>query len=200
MYHILMDKCINLSEFFRRLVQQSIVNLHIQATDVAEFYLVNLLTDFSKTDSLYEPIDGKHDHVPLALLMERAIHADQMTRIKTLKYIGDMALFISGVFPAYIQRFAVDADYYIGMGGGAYLTLSRCVDKAPTFGPLYEELGQHFGQFVKLVNAVVDQARGYSPMDLLKLYDQWMQTKDKRIGEILNREGIATTSDSIIKQ
>lgn len=182
-----------LSEFFRDLVKKAIVNLHLKASEIAEFYIVNLLHDFSRSENLYESEENKLEETPLALLLERAIHTDVANRIKILKYMGDVALYIAGFFPLYVHKKSVNIDYYMNMGGGAYLTLSRCMPKAETFGELYGELGEGFEGFVSLLAEVNTIAQKKSNLDILKLYERWLETGDERLEELLKREGICAS-------
>src|SRR4051812_33834822 len=113
----------DLGEFFRNEVTDARSALGIQMTDMEEFYLVNLLCEFSRHDKA-TPAPGEE---PLALMYKRALDAPLKERVQMLKNLGDVALYISGFFAEFIERSLVDIDYYVSMGGHAYKNVSSLV-------------------------------------------------------------------------
>lgn len=183
---------VNLQEYFREHVQRAIVNQHIELTEDSEFYVVNLLTELKKSEKLFETVDGKSDDTPLSLLLERAVHGDSATRVRTLKFLGDSALFVAGIFPERATRRFQTLDYYIRMGGGAYLSLASTMLGQRNFAGLFEEMGNKFRNLVSLLNEVGQSGRTQSDMDLLECYERFLATGDSRLREILQRAGIVT--------
>jgi hypothetical protein len=186
-----------LTEYFRDIVKRAVVNTKIEPSLDAEFYIVNLLKEFSKSDKVFEKENNHLLEQPLAVLLERAVHSNFATRLKTLKYLGDISLYFAGYFPMHLNRKCVDVNYYISMGGGAYLTLASCVQNAKSFYDIYNELGMEFRQFVNLLTEVNILCGRKSNNDILKLYEKWLLTGNKRLKKILDSEGIKTDhSDS----
>lgn len=85
-------------------------------------YLAKVLTKFLISDSLWVQEDNKLKHPTLAFLLKEAVETEDLS-IQKQKYqhLGDVALYISGVFPDSLNRKLVDVDYYIQMGSSAYL-------------------------------------------------------------------------------
>ena len=151
--HVLVRES-NLLAFFRDLVQGAISNQKVDLTEDSEFYIVNLLTDLKKSEKLFDTVGGRLEETPLALLLDRATHSDTSTRIRTLKFLGDTALFVAGIFPERASRRFSSLDYYIRMGGGAYLTLATALPGQKTFTEIFEELGMKFKTLVDILNEV----------------------------------------------
>lgn len=144
----------NLLAYFRDLVQGAISKKRVELTEDSEFYVVNLLSDLKKSEKFFDTHGGRLEETPLALLLERATHSDASTRIRTLKMLGDTALFVAGIFPERATRRFNSLDYYIRMGGGAYLTLATTLPGQKTFTEIFEEMGMKFKTLVDILNEI----------------------------------------------
>src|SRR3954469_14754648 len=118
----------SLKEFFRGALHDALVHQHVAVEDHTEHYVVNLLTLFSDADALYER-EGEGETrsrlKPLALMLGEALEAPtDEARFRGLQRLGDVSLFIAGVFSAGFARKLVDIDYHIAMGGRAYGSLA----------------------------------------------------------------------------
>lgn len=181
---------VNLVEYFRDRVRHAIANQHVDLTEDSEFYVVNLLTEVRKSERLFDMHSGRPEETPLALLLERAVHGDTATRVNTLKLLGDTALFVAGIFPERATRRFSSLDYYIRMGGGAYLTLATALPGQRNFAGLYEEMGIKFKHLVDIVNEVGKSGRDNRHTDLLEYYERFLATGDARLRDLLIKEGI----------
>ncbi len=181
---------VNLLEYFRDMVQRAVANQRIDLTEDSEFYVVNLLTEVRKTERLFDMDSGKPEETPLALLLERAVHSDTATRVHTLKLLGDTALFVAGIFPERATRRFSSLDYYIRMGGGAYLTLATALPGQCGFAELFEEMGIKFKNLVGIVHEVGISGRENNDVNLLDYYERFLATGDARLRDILIKEGI----------
>jgi hypothetical protein len=178
----------DLGEFFRQEVSEAKDSLGIKLSDNAEFYIVNLLCDFSRREAA--PSLGDE---PLALLYKKALEATPAERVQLLKNLGDVALYIAGFFGEFIERSLVDVDYYISMGGNAYGNLSSLVGgqrHGATFAELYLQLAKRFTEIVDLLNQISERARSENNGDLLKLYNRWARTGSQRIHKLLVERGL----------
>lgn len=188
---------VNLLEHFRDVVRRAIANQRIDLTEDSEFYVVNLLTEVRKTEHLFDMSSGKPEETPLALLLERAVHGDTATRVRTLKLLGDTALFVAGIFPERAQRRFSSLDYYIRMGGGAYLTLASTLPGKHSFAELYEEMGVKFKNLVGIMNEVRTSGLEKNDVNLLDCYERFLATGDARLRDILVKEGIVPSGKII---
>ena len=180
----------DLGEFFRMEVTRAQTSLGIGLSQLTEYYLVNLLCDFSRVQRA--PDVGNE---PLALQYKRALEARPGERFYLLKNLGDESLYVAGFFTESIERSLVDVGYYISMGGSAYGSLSEMMGaqrNGATFAELYEGLAEGFPELVGLLNEVADSARARAEHDhdLLKLYERWLRTGSARVQRQLHERGL----------
>ena len=181
----------DLSSFFREEISGAREELNIELSDLTEFYLVNLLCEYSRRDNPV-PTPGEE---PLALIYKRALEAPLNQRLQILKNLGDLALYVSGFFADFVERSMVDLDYYVSMGGSAYSNLSDLVGAKPrgeTFAEVYLQLARKFTELVDLLTQIAERSRGNVEGDaeLLKLYDRWVRTKSERVHRLLLERGL----------
>lgn len=176
--------------YFKEMVECAINRQNVAVTDISQFYLVNLLSEFVKTEHLFDWCFNHFEETPLALLLSKALDSDPAVRVRTFKKLGDVSLYIAGYFSDHIDSRQVDLDYYISMGEGAYRNLSGLFSGEKTFGELYEELSFKFVELVDVLAEVRDAEGVSSNKDLIRLYEKWLRTGDPRIREVLEREGI----------
>src|SRR5271154_1271492 len=87
-------------DFFRELVTEALDQHHVKTKPETEFYLVNLLNQFMKTDRLYEQSqDGSFQEQPLALMIKDAIEQPKpQAQSAMFRRIGDVSLYTAGFF------------------------------------------------------------------------------------------------------
>jgi hypothetical protein len=169
----------NLGEFFHSEVNQAKSGLGLNLSQDTEFYIVNMLCDFSSRGAT--PTPGEE---PLALLYKRAMEGEPAERVQLFKDLGDISLYVAGFFAEFIERSLVGMDYYISMGGGAYSQLSQLVSpqrNGETFAEVYDKLANRFTQLVDLLNEMADRQRKTHDGELLKMYDRWARTGSERM-------------------
>ena len=193
----------NLTDYFRTSIDGVISRQGVDVDPHAAHYVVNLLTLFSRSEELYEDHGDSYGLRPLALMMADAADArSAQERNYALQRIGDVALFISGIFADSRFNKAVDVDYYIYMGGSAYGSLSeevRGTFRGNAFAHVYRELAVKFQVLVDVLNEVRDEARGESDRDLLRTYEIWLKTGSRRAKKLLADNGVVPISDARLK-
>ena len=96
---------VNVQEHFRETIAAALANQQVEAEEDTVFYLVNLLSHFTKAEHLFEEDSNGMHLKPLALLYAQAMQADRLeVRLRALRRLGDVALLISGVFSGYLNR------------------------------------------------------------------------------------------------
>lgn len=196
----LLLKEVPLTEFFRERVQTALARKRVVASALIEFYLVNLLQEFRKTEKLFEKKGSQMQEKPLALLLAEAVEGNLQTKIRCLKQLGDVSLYTAGFFGERIKRKLVDIDYYIRMGGGAYSNLSSILSSQKTFAELYLELSQLFPHLVDVLTEVAVAGHWKTNADLLKLYERWLATGNEQLEKLLNEEGIQTQDKNFLNK
>jgi hypothetical protein len=184
----------SLESFFNDSVDAALATNRLVLDDHTTHYVVNLLTLFARSDALYERTDDGYRLRPLASMLSDAVEAGtEVERNYNLQRIGDVALFISGFFAGSLERAAVDVDYYVYMGGGAYHSLSmhtRGSVRGAALCGIFEELAAKFQELVDVLNEVRESARGESDVNLLRQYELWLKTGSRRAARLLREAGV----------
>ncbi|HSF57057.1 MAG TPA: hypothetical protein VLD83_03215 [Candidatus Binatia bacterium] len=138
-----------LQSFFRNVIRQSFWQLGIYDATVAD-YVAEVMTDFAKTENLYRVRSraGKRmDSVVEIIAEEQRAAADETRLLKERsmrKYLGDYALFMSGIFRSHVEGKGF-LDYYIEEGSRSYWTVSELdLSLYRTGFILFQELSKKF--------------------------------------------------------
>ena len=175
------------TEYFKEMVESALVRQHLQADDLTEYYLVNLLCQYVRLDTAVHADYGE----PLAVRLARALQTggtEQRTRLRSL---GDFSLFTAGFFSDSLSRRHVDVDYYVSMGAYAYGSLSRAED---AFRDVFAELSRKFVGFSDVLADVSERSALTSNHDVLRIYEKWLRTGSARDGHRLIERGIVPNS------
>jgi len=179
----------DMRSFFRESVVNAMDTQGLKAREDTVVYLINLLADFARADRFYEWTPEGYMLRPLALLYGDAVLAPSLEiRNQSLRRLGDVALFIAGLFADSLQKQSVGLDYYIAMGGNAYGYLSDRYG-SPAQRPVFEELSQQFGEFVEVLSQIGESGMA-EDKDLLRLYEQWLRTGSRRSAQQLKEMGV----------
>lgn len=183
----------SLREFFRNSLQEAMCRQKLAVEGQTEHYVVNLLTEFSRSDALFEPTAEGPKLRPLAAMYADAQSATPADRNRLLQRIGDVSLFIAGFFAQGFARKLVDIDYHIAMGGRAYGSLAGTLGqtrRAAALSGIFQELAAKFQRFVDALNDISEMAHVHTDRDILRLYEIWMKTGSLRAHGILQRLGV----------
>jgi hypothetical protein len=181
-------------EYFRERVSDVLSHRRLQIKEATEFYLVNLLASFLEKERLFvTDAEGHVEAEPLAMILLRAAAGDRRARATQLRRLGDTALFVSGFFGDSLSRSAVDVDYYIAMGEGAYGTL-RETERGAGLVDLYGELADRFPTFVDLFAEIAELSDLESNRGLVRLYERFLHTRSERVAQLLKARGVALFS------
>jgi hypothetical protein len=162
-------------------------------------YLVDLLVRYMRSDNFFEQTpDGKLQDNVLANLYAKYLEGDGETRHFALKRLGDVCLLITGIFPESLRRKIVGADYYFGMGGAAYSTLSE-LQFSQIARTLFSELASKFRDYSNILSELSEAHGLQRNTDLLQLYERWLTTGDDRLKARLAEKGIIAADAKIFK-
>lgn len=180
----------SVSEFFHEAVTEALKAQHLEAAEPTEFYLVNLLVEFTSA--------ARVDDEPLALKLAQATGASPDARARALKEVGDTSLYVSGFFADSLARKTVDVDYYMSMGGTAYGQLAGLVTQTHStatefYREAYDELAAKFPQFVDVLAEIRAGTHIASSTNVLRLYEEWMRTRSEWIERRLRATGLLGT-------
>ena len=173
-------------EYFKEQVESALARQHLQAGDLTEYYLVNLLCRFVRHDAA----DIDHGE-PLALRLARALQTGGTEQRARLRSLGDFSLFTAGFFSDSFSRRHVDVDYYVSMGEYAYGSLSRAED---ALREVFAELSRKFVGFSDVLADISERHALTSNNDVLRMYEKWLRTGSVRDGHRLIERGIVPNS------
>ena len=175
------------TEYFREAVGEAMSARQVRATDLTEYYLVNLLCQYVRLDGRGARRDADQ---PLAFQLGRALESGGHEQRLRLRSLGDFSLFMSGFFPDSFRRKVVDVDYYKAMGEYAYGSLSR--SEHDTVAEVFRELAVKFVGFMDVLALVSERTHSGLPVggDTLRLYEKWLRTGSVRDGQRLVERGV----------
>jgi len=193
-------KSTNLTEFFKDSVEDAANNQHLDARPDTVFYIVNLLTQYSRANRLFTQSESGPQICSLAELQMRALtdETDQ-TRIASFRELGDLALLLAGVFTDYLYRRGINVDYCSNIGGDAYEQLANYhADDRRTDGLdcIFKELAQKFDRFVDVVAEASSHSLSTSDQTLLALYERWLERGHPRDEIRLRRLGVFPSANN----
>jgi hypothetical protein len=153
-----------LTEYFHHAVHKAAGRRHLCADEATLHYLSSLLCKYARSEEVFDYAGQRLQVRPLALLYGEALGAHSARERRLwLQRLGDLALFVGGLFSGQLSKHFRDLDYCVAMGGNAYGYLQQTATRpnqqaqATVFG----ELADHFALFVDLVATVTrNEGRG----------------------------------------
>ncbi len=179
--------------FFFELVRKAVDHQKIRVQPETEFYLVKLLNRFIFSESLYSKnSDGSLEDQPLVFLYKEALEADSQPHAQKSLFqnVGDISLYKAGFFQESLNHARVDLDYYIGLGGSAYMNAAQRSEEKH-FRNMFSELADKFSSFVDVLDEVSEETTApKTEQDLFRLYEMWERTGSERAARMLKKAGI----------
>lgn len=188
-------------EYFQDSISDALSNQQVDAAEDTVYYVVNLLANFIRSENLFERTPDGVIIKPLAEHYAEAIQGrTSAEQHRALRRLGDVALFISGVFSQSLNRKIIDVDYYCAMGGSAYGYLSdnlRGSAGARTLTDIFEELSRKFVDFVDVLAEVNERTHMNNDADIMRVYELWLRTGSRRAERTLRSVGIQPAEASV---
>ncbi|MSP16763.1 MAG: hypothetical protein EXR73_09175 [Myxococcales bacterium] len=156
----------SVSGYFHEVLTEALTAQKVEAGEPTEFYLVNLLTEFTATPQLMDE--------PLSLRLAETTTASPAERRRGLKEIGDTSLYVSGFFADSLARRMVGVEYYMSIGERAYSQLAHVA--GGDHGEVYDELADKFTRFVDVLAEIRGRTNIAGSTNLLRLYEAWLET------------------------
>jgi hypothetical protein len=169
-------------EFFHGVVHSALSAHQLRLHDQTEFYLVQLLAEGSERRELDQP---------LSLKLAEAESAEPHARAQLLREIGDTALYVCGFFAESLARRMVSVEYYMSLGGTAYYSLAHgCRAVSALLRDVFDELADKFPALVALLSDARGELQLHSSTNVLRLYEQWLQTRSEHLARRLRAAGL----------
>lgn len=144
----------SMQAYFREALDAAMRKANIQVTETAQVYMVHLLNEFSRSEAVFAGTDYG-ENINLALMLDRAMSADQQEALKIYRHLGDTSLYMLGFFRESAVKRIVSQSYYKEMGAQAYLHASSLARAhASNRAALFYELYERFNDMVLVVENV----------------------------------------------
>ncbi len=190
----------NLQAFFHQSLTRTARAQRLGAQDATLHYLTHLLADYAHAERVFDHTADGLRLRPLAALYGDALQAGSVQERRLwLRRLGDLALFVAGLFSGRLSRRWSDLDYCIAMGGNAYGYLHQTADRSArdrALAEVFGELAGDFARFVELLAAVTDRT-DTAGRDLLQLYQRWQATGSPVLARRLRRLGVAVDTPAV---
>jgi hypothetical protein len=187
----------NLKNYFYQSLSEICSKQQKDTSDDSIAYIVNLLCDYSRSDRLFTwDKEIGYNLSPLALMYGDAVQTqDPKQRASALRRLGDVALFISGIFNASLTRKPVGIDYYINMGGSAYGWLSDNLEtdnRSSLDHSVFRDLSERFSNYVRVLEEFAGSTVLRKDNDATALHRQWVENTNAH-SEAKNKRGVPST-------
>lgn len=133
--------CDSIECTFTELLGTSIERQELEVSSLVESYVVELLSGFTTATHVVR------ESIYLNDLLRKALDSEGLIRKEYLRVTGDIALFVSGIFPDRLEsrHSWFNLGYYIDIGQEAY-------DNIDT--DIFDELAIKFPELVEVLNEV----------------------------------------------
>ena len=118
------------------------------------YYLSLVLDQFGDSKKLFEEEEGKVREKVLGIKLLEASHLPEFQRKRSLREIGDTALFVCGYFHESLNSKLIDVGYYENLGQIAYKNLDNFIPKAYEVPSFFVNLSQRFSCMTNLISII----------------------------------------------
>jgi len=163
-------------------------------------YISSLMSDFIQTKTLFQedPVSNKMTNETLAFLYQDALTARTKSQaMETFRRMGDVSMVVSGFFGDQFSSKIIDVDYYVEMGGNAYIEVAARTTKEDIQW-LFQNLSVGFNRNVNLLTEVAERSFAQTT-DILRTYEKWLRTKNVFLQEKLREQGIEPQNQKDVK-
>jgi hypothetical protein len=149
-----------------------------------EAYVVLLMVRYTNKPELAEQI--------MATQYLEGLSLPNKQREFQLQGVGDSCLLLSGLFPGIAKKRLVKISYFINIGRGAYVAVSK------TSNDLYSLLAQEFVAIMDILQSISRFACNFPELMPLEAYDLWNESGSQRALKVLHQYSQANRSSILI--
>jgi hypothetical protein len=184
----------SLEDYFRTAVAHAIEQYDIDGETDTRWYISRLLTDYARSSRFFDEDGTGCALTPLAEYLRRSVEADSDAECRQhLQRLGDVSLFISGLFSGAIARRAVGVDYYLSMGTGAYSSLANAEPRSSrdrALRDIFRDLSINLEDYVTAISTIPNSCQDDN--SLFDLLDAWQRSRDPALERRLAARGVIT--------
>lgn len=184
----MIEKARSVASFFRECLTRALSSRKVRTTELAESYLVHLLTDLASPRR--QPLGPGRK--TLVEMLKEAHEADGADKARIYRELGDSALVWSGVFRERLLHQGMSLSYYESVGGGAYRQagyLHRLLRASP-IDELCLELGEKFAGLSDALDEAATLGLDMRDAGLVKLLGRFERSKRPWMKEVLLLGGL----------
>jgi hypothetical protein len=183
----------NLFDYFQDKVTCASTGFELDLSADTMLYIASMLAERARVDR------SAPDEATLVELYARAAAASPAEKARTLRELGDRALYQVGYFQESLDNKIVGRSYYSEMGAAAYYRADQVFKRwfSDAFGPVFTELAYRFETCVGLLERVKNATRSDTD-DLQQRYEQWLTTGSDDIANRLREHGILLNTGSLL--
>jgi hypothetical protein len=190
----------NITAYFEQVITDAIRAHHVDATDAAARYLVDLLAEYAHPDEEA----GSTFNRPLTFVLHDALQTIGAERFRKLRQLGDHALYALGFFGGHMEQKGVDQTYVARVGSTAYTHAASMMRPRARREPqgredVLSELASKFDRFTVVLRDVAEGTLAAGAQDdrtVVRLYERWLKSGSSRLAEELGARGIIPTRGS----
>jgi hypothetical protein len=185
----------NITAYFEQVISDAIRTHHVDATDAAARYLVDLLCEYAHPDEEA----GSTFSRPLTFVLHDALASMGAERFRRLQKLGDHALYALGFFGGHMEQKGVDRGYVARVGSTAYThaaSMMRARTRPARPEDVLSELASKFDRFTMVLRDVAEgtlAAGAHDERSVVRLYERWLKSGSARLAEELGARGIIPT-------
>lgn len=191
----------SLKAYFHDAIERASDEKHLDAGEHTLWYLTNLLHNYSRSEKFFDYRPDGGTLTPLFQYYQSALEAENdQERRQHLQRLGDVAIFITGLFAHALDRKTVGLRYYMSMGENAYGFLADTAGNTPRdkiLGEVFTDLSSGFSGYVSALATIapMNKTKNHAD-DLLQLFNRWQITADPGIEKTLKDKGVILTEVS----
>jgi len=158
------------SYFYKELQElnkQSTPQLPLEAI----YYLSLVMEQFEISENYFEKIEGKFREKVLGIKLLEVNNLAPSQAKRSLKDVGDTALFLCGFFSESLNRKIIDEKYYHEVGKMAYERLDSIVPTVYEVSSFYKIISTNFDLLTVLINLLSKKSKISNEMNSYFLLD-----------------------------
>lgn len=118
------------------------------------YYMSLVLDQFGESCKFFDQEDGKVKNKILGIKLLETSTLPESQKKRSLREIGDTALFVCGYFHRSLNSKIIDTSYYENLGQIAYRRLDNFIPQAYEVPSFFESLSDRFSCLTNLINII----------------------------------------------
>ena len=128
-------------------------------SQVIIYYLSLVMNKFGQSEEFFDIEKGRVQNKKLGLKILQLNKSSMKQQIRTLREVGDVALFLYGYFPDSVENKMLNRDYYKRIGQLAYKKLDNLVPSFYEIDAFYSRLSDEFDSSSYLINVFKESSK-----------------------------------------